>query len=97
MTPEERAEIEKEIAAIQQELGIAPADSGDEPPSDLAASYDRVSDLYHRRKHLMARLETNSEPGCAGQTVRYVGNERRRGDRRRLPDRRASTEGPGGS
>lgn len=97
MTPEQRAEIEKEIAAIQEELGIAPADAPDEPPSDLASSYDRISDLYHRRKHLMARLETNSEPPCDSQTVRFRGHERRRGDRRQLPDRRAGNGNPTGS
>jgi hypothetical protein len=97
MTPEERAEIEKEIAAIQEELGIVPADDADSAPSDLASSYDRISDLYHRRKHLMARLDTNAEPSCTSQTVRFVGHERRRGDRRQLPDRRASNGDPGTS
>ncbi len=97
MTPEERAEIEKEIATIQEELGIVPSDTADEPPADLASSYDRVSDLYHRRKHLMARLETNSEPRCASETVRFAGHDRRRGDRRQLPDRRGRNGNPAGS
>lgn len=88
MTPDEREEIEKEINAIQEELGIIPGEPLEEPPSTLAASFDRISDLYHRRKHLIARLATDHDDLCSEGAPRYDGMDRRRGDRRRTPDRR---------
>jgi hypothetical protein len=88
VTPGEREEVEKEIRAIQEELGIVPGEDADEPPSDLAASYDRISDLYHRRKHLIARLATNGGELCSEGAARYNGLERRHVERRGSADRR---------
>jgi hypothetical protein len=88
MTPDEREEIEKEIRAIQEELGIVPDEPPEEPPSSVAASYDRISDLYHRRRHLIAKLETNTDEPCSAGSGSYVGADRRRTERRRCSDRR---------
>ncbi len=96
MTPEEREEIEKEIQAIQEELGIVRDGPPEEPPSVVAASYDRISELYHRRKHLIAKLATDNGDLCAEGAPRYDGMERRRSERRRIPDRRRSGRSPRG-
>lgn len=88
----DRHDIEKEIRAIHEELGIlSPAMKA--APSSQAESFDRITELYRRRKHLMAKLAESGEalPATVAKSD-LKGGERRRAERRQNRDRRQSSE-----